>query len=88
MQFVLTFFPSGEAITALLLGLFVGRSLMDQSVQDSGALPNTLYLFQNNLERVASSREDLEEEIRITVLHEIGHHLGWDEDELAERGLA
>jgi predicted Zn-dependent protease with MMP-like domain len=71
-----------------LLGLFVGRSLLEQSVQDSGSMPNTLYLFQNNLERVASSREDLEEEIRITVLHEIGHHLGWDEDELAERGLA
>jgi predicted Zn-dependent protease with MMP-like domain len=70
-----------------LLGLFLGRSLLEQSVQDSGTLPNTLYLFQRNLERVATTREELEEEVRITILHEIGHHLGWDEEELAERGL-
>ena len=88
-------FPAEELLTSedppldpQLLGLFVGRSLMDQSVQDSGALPNTLYLFQKNLERSVASRRELEEEIRITVLHEIGHHLGWDEEDLAERGLA
>ncbi len=71
-----------------ILGLFLGRSLLEQSVADSGMLPNTLYLFQKNLERIAGSREELEEEIRITVLHEIGHHLGWDEEEIAARGLA
>jgi len=71
-----------------LLGLFVGRSLLEQSTQDSGGLPTTMYLFQNNLQRSVESRKELEEEIRITVLHEIGHHLGWDEEELEERGLA
>ena len=71
-----------------LLGLFVGRNLLEQSVQDSGVLPSTMYLFQRNLERAAASRAELEEEIRITVLHEIGHHLGWDEEELEARGLA
>jgi predicted Zn-dependent protease with MMP-like domain len=71
-----------------LLGLFVGRSLLDRSVAESGTLPNAMYLFQKNLERAVSSREELEEEIRITVLHEIGHHLGWDEEELEARGLA
>ncbi|MGH2570782.1 MAG: metallopeptidase family protein [bacterium] len=71
-----------------LLGLFVGRSLLDRSVGESGLLPNTMYLFQKNLERAAASRDELEEEIRITVLHEIGHHLGWDEEELEARGLA
>lgn len=71
-----------------LLGLFVGRSLLEKSYEDSGALPNTMYLFQKNLERACESREELEEEIRITVLHEIGHHLGWDESELEARGLA
>ena len=70
-----------------LLGLFVGRSLLERSVADSGAMPNTLYLFQNNLQRSATTRDELEDEIRITVLHEIGHHLGWDEDDLEERGL-
>jgi predicted Zn-dependent protease with MMP-like domain len=71
-----------------LLGLFVGHNLLERTVQDSGRLPNTMYLFQKNLERAVSSREELEEEIRITVLHEIGHHLGWDEEDLEKRGLA
>lgn len=71
-----------------LLGLFVGRNILEQSVEDSGVLPNTMYLFQRNLERAASSRKELEEEIRITVLHEIGHHLGWDEEELEAKGFA
>jgi len=70
-----------------ILGLFQGRNLLDQSVHDSGSLPNTMYLFQRNLERAVTSREELEDEIRITVLHEIGHHLGWDEKDLEERGL-
>ncbi|MDP6461500.1 MAG: metallopeptidase family protein, partial [Gemmatimonadota bacterium] len=61
--------------------------LVDQSVSDTGTLPNTIHLFQNNLERFATDRETLENEIRTTVLHEIGHHLGWDEDDLKERGL-
>ena len=71
-----------------ILGLFVGESLLERSGGDSGAMPNTIYLFQRNLERASTSREELEEEIRITVLHEIGHHLGWDEDDMEERGLA
>jgi predicted Zn-dependent protease with MMP-like domain len=71
-----------------ILGLFVGRSLLDRSVSESGTLPNTMYLFQRNLQRSAATREELEDEIRITVLHEIGHHLGWDEEELESRGLA
>lgn len=88
-------FPSDELLKDAdppldpqLLGLFMGRNLLEQSVQDSGMLPNTMYLFQRNLERSVSSREELEKEIRVTVLHEIGHHLGWDEEDLEERGLA
>jgi predicted Zn-dependent protease with MMP-like domain len=77
-----------EPLDPQLLGLFVGRSLLESSVEDSGMLPNTMYLFQNNLQRTSTTREELEEEIRITVLHEIGHHFGWDEEQLAQRGLA
>jgi predicted Zn-dependent protease with MMP-like domain len=78
----------GDPLDPQLLGLFVGRSLLEASVQDSGMLPNTMYLFQNNLQRTATTRDELEDEIRVTVLHEIGHHFGWDEEELAARGLA
>ena len=54
---------AGTRAFAQLLGLFVGTSLLDRSVTDIGDLPNTMYLFQNNLERMVTSREDLEEEI-------------------------
>jgi predicted Zn-dependent protease with MMP-like domain len=47
-----------------------------------------MFLFQRNLEREATSRQELEDEIRITVLHEIAHHFGWNEEELEARGFA
>ncbi len=70
-----------------LLGLFTGASLLEQSVQDSGHMPNTMYLFQRNLERMALDREELEKQIRITVLHEIAHHFGWSDEELEAKGF-
>jgi predicted Zn-dependent protease with MMP-like domain len=50
-------------------------------------LPPTITLFRNNLERMAADREQIIEELRITLFHEIGHFLGLDEEDLAERGL-
>jgi predicted Zn-dependent protease with MMP-like domain len=70
-----------------ILGLFIGRSLLEQSIDDSGQMPNTMYLFQRNLERMADGEEDLRREIRITVLHEIAHHFGWSDEELEEKGF-
>ncbi|MEM6571015.1 MAG: metallopeptidase family protein [Planctomycetota bacterium] len=71
-----------------LLGLFVGPTIHDLSEDASGELPPTIYLFQRNLERMVASEEELAEEIRVTLFHEIGHLLGLDEDEVASMGLA
>jgi predicted Zn-dependent protease with MMP-like domain len=49
--------------------------------------PSSIALFQRNLERFARDREELLEEIRITLLHEVGHFLGLDEDRLRDLGL-
>ena len=46
--------------------------------------PNYIYLFQRNLERIARDREDLIEQITITLHHELGHYLGLDEDEVED----
>lgn len=71
-----------------LLGVFSGSSLADRATEDPWAqLPSTIVLFRRNLERIAWDREHLVEELRITVLHEVGHFLGLDEDDLEERGL-
>lgn len=71
-----------------LLGLFVGRHLMERSHLDVPGLPGSIYLFRSNLLRAAEDLEELEREIRITVQHEVGHLLGLDEDDLEEWGLA
>jgi predicted Zn-dependent protease with MMP-like domain len=51
-------------------------------------LPPVITLFRFNLARLANDPEELRSQLRITLLHEIGHALGLDEDDLAERGLA
>lgn len=76
-----------------ILGLFVGQTILeggDFTGRHSGEadLPPTIYLFRRNLERATETPEELAEEIRITLFHEIGHLLGLDEDEVAGMGLA
>jgi predicted Zn-dependent protease with MMP-like domain len=66
-----------------LLGLFTGNAHYEQS-----PAPTAILLFRKNLEKVVADREELEEEIRKTLLHEIGHYLGLNEDDLRARGLA
>ena len=70
----------------LLLGLYVGTSLADQSVQHDYEMPSVIFLFQEDIELVSDSPEQLKEEIRTTVLHEVGHHFGLDEDQLDALG--
>jgi len=71
-----------------LLGLFIGTPLTEKSYNEVPGLPEAVYLFKRNLERACAGGEDLIEEIRVTLLHEIGHYLGMDEDALDEAGYA
>jgi len=69
-----------------LLGIFWGVSLTDQSVTSPTLYPDTIFLFQEPLEKSCETIEELEEQIEITVVHEIGHALGISEKRLAELG--
>lgn len=71
-----------------LLGLFVGVPLSEKSHADVARLPERIYLFKRNLERACTDRETLVAEIRVTLLHEVGHYLGMDEEALREAGYA
>lgn len=73
-------------ITPEVLGLFVGSTLADKVMAVSG-YPNVVMLFQRNLERAGRSRTEVAKEIKITLLHEYGHYLGFDEEELEHLGL-
>jgi predicted Zn-dependent protease with MMP-like domain/Flp pilus assembly protein TadD len=77
-----------EGLSPGILGVFQGTPLDERLDTHAGHHETArIVLFQKNLERFARTRDELLEEIRITVLHEVGHLLGLDEDELAERGL-
>jgi len=66
-----------------LLGLFHGVSRLDKEWGGtSGQLPERVVLYKRNIEAVCSSKEELAREIRLTVLHEIGHYFGLSEAEI------
>jgi predicted Zn-dependent protease with MMP-like domain len=73
-------------ITPEVLGLFVGTPVGEKAHAPSG-YPDVVMLFQRNLERVGRSRAEVAKEIKVTLLHEYGHYLGFDEEELEHLGL-
>jgi predicted Zn-dependent protease with MMP-like domain len=70
----------------LLMGLYRGVDRTRRSVEDSGRLPDVIYIFQEDHELVCENRAQLVDEVRKTVLHEIGHHFGMTEEDLDELG--
>lgn len=88
VSFHFEFLPSPEEIADGIdpdqLGLFDGNALGDSEFP----LPTRIVIWLQNLWEMAESGEDgFRDEIRITLLHEIGHFFGWDEDDLEARGL-
>ena len=71
-----------------ILGLFVGHEHGGELRSDGAPLPPQILLFLDNLWDYAEGDETVfRDEVRLTYLHELGHYLGWDEDEIARRGL-
>ena len=68
----------------LLMGLYEGIPLTERTTAYGGVLPDRITLFQDNIEAVCETEEEMREEIRKTVLHEIAHHFGIDDDRLHE----
>jgi len=69
-----------------LLGLYRGTPLTARSVEQSLRMPDSIVIYQRNIERLCRTRQQLVEQIRKTILHEVGHHFGMDERELGEMG--
>jgi predicted Zn-dependent protease with MMP-like domain len=68
-----------------LFGLYEGVPLPERGDM-AGALPDRITIFRVPLEEEFPDPDELEHEIRVTVLHELGHYFGLDEDRLAELG--
>jgi len=70
------------------LGYFSGVPIGDQSVTDPPLYSDTIFIFQEPLEEMCRTVEELEEEIELTVVHEIAHYFGISEERLEELGYS
>lgn len=68
----------------LVLGVYRGIPATKRSVFDLPAGPDTIVLYQKNIEAVCSSEDEIREQVRRTVIHELGHYFGMDEDQLRD----
>jgi predicted Zn-dependent protease with MMP-like domain len=71
-----------------LLGLYEGIALTERDTTYAGALPDTITIYRDALLDICDSDEDVVEEVAITVIHEVAHHFGIDDDRLHELGWA
>jgi predicted Zn-dependent protease with MMP-like domain len=66
-----------------LLGLYSGTSLEDESFFSTGGdLPSRISIYRRPILRLCRSADEVVQEVRDTVVHEIGHHFGLDDDEM------
>lgn len=94
VEFVVENRPSGELLRAegldpredSLYGIYQGVPLPDRSALDPPLLPDKITIFAEPLLEDFPNPEELREEIRLTVLHEIAHYFGMDEEEIENLG--
>lgn len=72
----------------LLLGLYHGIPLPARGEFYNLVLPDRISIYQEHIEEVCETDDDVREQVRVTVLHEIGHYFGIDDERLHELGMA
>ncbi|MCX8214548.1 MAG: metallopeptidase family protein [SAR202 cluster bacterium] len=70
----------------LLLGLYEGVPLTERG-EYSMVLPDKITLFQKTIETICADNDEIIEQVRETVVHEVAHHFGIDDDRLEELGI-
>ena len=71
-----------------LLGLYDGVPLTERDSHYGGQLPDRIMVFRHPILEICETEEDVVREVRITVVHEIAHHFGIDDDRLHALGYA
>jgi predicted Zn-dependent protease with MMP-like domain len=84
--------PTGEQLAGrrgTLLGLYEGIDLPGRSpIGYTGVMPDRITIFRGPLCELARDEHDLAHQVRVTVLHEVGHYFGLDDERLHELGWA
>nr|WP_308249463.1 metallopeptidase family protein [Nocardioides jiangsuensis] len=71
-----------------LLGLYDGTPLTERDTHYAGVMPDRITIYRNPTLRFCEDEDHVVEEVRITVVHEIAHHFGIDDDRLHELGYS
>lgn len=71
-----------------LLGLYEGHALTERGVDYAGVLPDRITIFRRPILGVCETEDDVMEEVAVTVVHEIAHHFGIDDERLHRLGWA
>lgn len=71
-----------------LLGLYEGVALTERDSNYAGSLPDTITIYRDALLAMCDSEDEVVDEVRITVIHEVAHHFGIGDDRLHELGWA
>lgn len=77
--------PSRDVAAELggdILGLYQGASEMEQSPMAPYELPEIVVIYQENIEAVCGTDDEIVDEVRKTVIHEIGHHFGLSDEQM------
>ena len=69
-----------------LLGLYEGVALTERSSNYGGVLPDRITIFQDAILDICETEDDVVHEVAVTVVHEVAHHFGIDEETLEELG--
>ncbi len=69
-----------------LLGLYEGVALTERDTTYAGALPDVITIYRGALLEMCDSEQEVVDEVAITVVHELAHHFGIDDDRLHELG--
>ncbi len=69
-----------------LLGLYEGIPLTSRTTQYAGVLPDRITIYRQAICAICRTEDEVAAEVRRTVIHEVGHHFGIDDDRLDELG--
>jgi predicted Zn-dependent protease with MMP-like domain len=78
---------AGVGPRELLLGLYHGIPLTKRGENYNLVAPDKISIYQEHIEAICSNDEEIREQVRKTVLHELGHYFGIDDDRLHQLGM-